>query len=59
MRLLREYAAAQAAVDAAAPKEPTNDEYWARDDAGVAVTDQLAGMLAAGWTLTPPPKADE
>jgi len=55
-RLIANYSDAQDVVTAANErgKEPSNDEYWNRDDAGVAVADQLSLMLELGWTLVPP-----
>jgi len=55
-RLIANFSDAQDVVTAANErgKEPSNDEYWNRDDAGVAVADQLSLMLELGWTLVPP-----
>lgn len=57
-RLTEKYAnaaeACRIAYAAAANAQPTNEEYWRRDDAAVLLASKLIEMLDAGWTLVPP-----
>lgn len=56
--LIEKFDLHQHVVDTA-PGEPQDQEYWNRDDAGVAVAEALLTLLSQGYTLTPPIEGGE